>query len=243
MRNKCYLLPTIFVCNANCTFCSTKTYNYVGKREFMQVDEQFFWNVEVLKSKSVPKIEITGGGEPFLNKALPVIIGTLQSNYPQVYIKMYTNGSILKKIPPIDEVNVSRIHWDPEVNNRFMRFRKVLPPLESVLSFFRDVGVVKLRLAIPMIKGAIDTREKLEHFMALTDSMVDEYVVRPLSPNTPNLADYYLNFDYSHPKLQVDRLFCSEHPALIWAADNRFYDGWTLTRQYLTLEQERRTYG
>ena len=236
MRKKCYLLPTIFVCNADCTFCSTKTYNYAGKREFMRVDELFLGNIDTLKSKGVPKIEITGGGEPFLNVALSGIISALQCNYPQAHIKMYTNGSILKKIPAIDELNVSRVHWDPAVNNRFMRFRKDFPRLETALSFFKELGVSKLRLAIPMIKGAIDTREKLEHFMALTDSMVDEYVVRPLSPNTPNLADYYLDFDYSHPKLQIDRLFCSEHPAIIWASDNQFYDGWSLSRQYLAVE-------
>ena len=71
--------------------------------------------------------------------------------------------------------------------------------LMDKLKYFRSIyPFVKLRLSLALLKGAIDTKEKLDNFINNTSSYVDEYVVRTLYPDTPFRDALYVDFEYSH---------------------------------------------
>ena len=115
------------------------------------------------------------------------------------------------------------------------------------IKFFKKEGI-KLRLSIPLIKGAIDSKEKLNKLINLTDSYVDEYVVRTLYPKTPNLEELYVDFNYNHEKVVIERENdISNFDGLILWSDNKFYNNWELNsykyfNSYLLLKPDSKTY-
>lgn len=242
---KCYIIPTQKACNCDCTFCISKTRNYNKHEEFLVVDDRFIENIYTLKKHGVTRFEITGGGEPFLNENLNEIIFTIKRIIPNSYIKLYTNGNILKKVSNVDEINISVVSNDLEINNKFMNGNNI--ELIDKLKFFKD-GNVKLRISLPLIKGAIDTKEKLDKFIEETNIYVDEYVIRTLYPKTPNKNNLYIDFDYNNKKviMEKDNAVTDFNGLILWS-DNKFYNNWNLTNEkyfnsYLLLKPDSKTY-
>ena len=64
----------------------------------------------------ITRFEITGGGEPFLNDNLSYIVNTIKEIIPNSYIKLYTNGFILKEAGNIDELDISLVSDDDSIN-------------------------------------------------------------------------------------------------------------------------------
>lgn len=242
---KCYVIPTQKACNCNCNFCISKVRNYNKDTEFLQVNNNFIENIYNLKKHEINRFEITGGGEPFLNKNLQELISTIKRIIPDSYIKLYTNGNILKDIHDVDEIDISVVHNDTDINKQFMNGNDLT--LEEKINFFRK-KVPKLRLSIPLIKGGIDSKEKLNNLINNTKEKVDEYVVRTLYPGTPNLEELYLDFDFSFNKVVIERQndFTSFDGLILWS-DNQFYNSWDLNSRkylnsYLLLKPDSRTY-
>jgi len=229
--DKCYVLPTQVLCNADCVFCATKFYQPNAQNSFMQLDNWFDCALGTVKKSQIQKFEITGGGEPCLNSRLFSIIQRISDEMPQAQIKLYSNGSILRSIPLVEQVNISRVHWNSKTNNKFMRFRSnKVSHIVDALSFFRPFAK-QLRLSIPIVKGGIDSAKAVEKLLLLTDSIVDEYILRPLFEITPNKQNYFCDFEFDHPKVVIDRHSCeydeSRH-LTIWAPNNQIYDNWAL---------------
>jgi hypothetical protein len=195
----------------------------------MIIDGDFHKNIEHLRSLNINTIEITGGGEPFLNPDLSKIIDAMKLSNTHLYIKIYTNGSILTKIPLISEVNISCLHWNDKINDKLMKLNR--KPLKRIIQHYRNIGIPKIRLAIPMLKNSIDSQDKLLKFVELTDNLIDEYIVRPLSLNTPNYKDNYCEYECFHPKVVIDYQYCPDNFALIWAPNNSFYYDWALNNK------------
>lgn len=243
--SKCYIIPTQKSCNCDCTFCISKTRNYDKDEEFLSVDDRFIKNIYTLKKHGVTRFEITGGGEPFLNKNLDEIIFTIKRIIPNSYIKLYTNGNILKKVSGIDEIDISVVSNDIEINNKFMNGNNI--ELIDKLKFFKDNNI-KLRISLPLIKGAIDTKEKLDKFIEETNDYVSEYVVRTLYPKTPNIDNLYVDFDYEHGKVIMEKdNDVNDFDGLILWSDNKFYNNWNLNtykyfNSYLLLKPDSKTY-
>ena len=230
MWNKCYLLPTLYKCNAECIFCSTKTYDYNNKKDFLSPSIKFRHNMMALHEEGIRYFEITGGGEPFLNADLPKLINIIKDVIDEPFIKIYTNGSMLNLIPQINEINISRVHWDETINEKFMGI-KFKNPLREIVHFYKEQGISRVRLAIPLLRGGIDTREKLDTFIEKTNEYIDGYVVRPLSPRTRNLHKYYIEFKYSRLNVNMDFDFSCLEPALILGTNNKFYSDWELKNE------------
>ena len=242
---KCYIIPTQRLCNNNCIFCISKSRNYDKEIEFLNVDDKFIENIYTLKKHSVTKFEITGGGEPLLNKELNKIILTIKRIIPNSYIKLYTNGNILKKVDGVDEIDISVVSDDLFINNKFMNGNNI--DLLDKIKFFKDDNI-KLRLSIPLIKGAIDCVEKLDNLIKKTNDYVDEYVVRTLYPNTRNLKDLYVDFDYCNEKviLEKDNDVKDFNGTILWS-DNEFYNSWDLNDKkyfysYILLKPDSKEY-
>ena len=242
---KCYIIPVQKACNCDCIFCISKTRNYDKQEEILKVDDRFIENIYTLKKHGVTRFEITGGGEPFLNKNLEEIIFTIKKIIPNSYIKLYTNGNILKKINGIDEIDISVVSDDININNKFMNGNDI--SLIDKIKFFKENNI-KLRLSIPLIKGAIDTKEKLDKFIEYTNLYVDEYVVRTLYPNTPDMDNMYVDFDYEHKKVIFEKSNdVGEFNGIILWSDNKFYTNWELNtikhfNSYLLLKPDSKTY-
>ena len=242
---KCYIVPVQKSCNCNCTFCISKTRNYDKEEELLMVDDRFIENIYTLKKHGVTRFEITGGGEPFLNKNLEEIVFTIKKIIPNSYIKLYTNGNILRKIKGVDEIDISVVSDDIVINNRFMNGNNI--SLIDKINFFKEENI-KLRLSIPLIKGAIDTKDKLKQFINTTHDYVDEYVVRTLYPNTPNMNDLYVNFDYETKKIIMEKSNdVGDFDGIILWSDNKFYTNWKLDtikhfNSYLLLKPDSKIY-
>lgn len=245
LSKKCYIIPTQKTCNCDCMFCISKIRNYDKDTEFLKVNDDFIKNIYTLKKHNITRFEITGGGEPFLNRNLEEIVFTIKKIIPNSYIKIYTNGNILKKIPGIDEIDISVVSDDININNKFMNGNNI--ELIDKLKFFKDENI-KLRLSIPLIKGAIDTKEKLDKLINKTKDYVSEYVIRTLYPNTPSIEKMYVDFDYQNEKVIMEKdNDVKEFDGLILWSDNKFYNNWNLNIQkhfnsYLLLKPDSQTY-
>lgn len=242
---KCYIIPTQKLCNNDCIFCISKSRDYNKECEFLDVSDEFIENIYKLKKHGIKRFEITGGGEPFLNNNLSNIVLSIRKIIPDAYIKLYTNGNILKRIEGIDEIDISIVSNDISINNKFMNGNNI--ELIDKLKFFKN-DYVKLRLSIPLIKGAIDTKEKLDSFIDETKDYVDEYVVRTLYPDTKNINEMYVNFQYERDNVIIERdNDVKEFKDIILWSDNKFYNSWDLNNNryfysYLLLKPDSKTY-
>lgn len=249
MIEKCYIVPVQKKCNCNCQFCISKVRNYDKTEEFLIPNSEFERNIKLLKQRGIKKVEITGGGEPFLNPNLAQIISTIKRYIPDSYIKLYTNGNRLLKLDNVDELNISVVHYDTNINNRFMNPANGLDIMTKLKFFKENMPHTKIRLSIPLLKGAIDTKEKLEEFIKLTNNYVDEYVVRTLYPKTKNKDEMYIDFPFVHPKVIFERdNDVTDFNGLIMWSDNKVYSDWNINKEvnldlgYILLKPDSQTY-
>jgi MoaA/NifB/PqqE/SkfB family radical SAM enzyme len=229
MANKCYVVPIQKSCNCDCVFCISKSREYNKNQSILKCNNKFKDNIKRLKEMGVTRFEITGGGEPFLNDNLRVLVDTIKDIIPNSYIKLYTNGFILKEAGNIDELDISLVSDDDNVNKKYM-FNKVDVNLMDKLKYFRSIyPFIKLRLSVALLKGAIDTKEKLNNLINNTSCYVDEYVVRTLYPDTPFREALYVDFEYRHKKVifERDNCACCFDGIILWS-DNEFYSNWEL---------------
>ena len=114
---KVYVVPTEKLCNGSCSFCVTNSRDKINS-EFLEVSKL----EAALEKFDISKIEITGGGEPLLNKHIEEII-RICSN--KAYTRMYTNGALLHKydVSLLDELCISRGHYSDDTNEKIMGVR------------------------------------------------------------------------------------------------------------------------
>ena len=248
MLGKCYIIPVEKACNADCTICISKSRNYNSGCQFLLIDDNFIENLKLLNRRGIRKFEITGGGEPFLNDELESIVKLVRYFVRGSYIKVYTNGNILKRVGNIDELDISVFHYDDEVNNTFMIVKNPVLLIKK-LKFFREVYPnVKIRLSIPLHKGAIDSKFELDKMIDLTKKYVDEYVVRTLYPGCNGYEENYVDFDYSRRNVVFERLNGLEDfdSILLWS-DGNLYTDWNIDKKrflysYMLLKPDSQIY-
>lgn len=248
MIEKCYVIPVQKKCNSNCTFCISKTRNYNKEKEYLEINEEFINNLEILKKRGIKTFEITGGGEPLLHNGISVIVNLIKRIIPDSYIKLYTNGNVLKSIGPVDEINISVAHYNTEKNNKIMNPSLPLS-LTNKLKFFRQENKdAKIRLSIPLIKGGIDSKSELDEMIKNTDAYTDGYVVRTLYPNCPNYDENYIDFDYEKENVTMEKdNSVADFKGIILWSNGEFYTNWDLIEQrhlysYMLLKPDARTY-
>ena len=248
MLDKCYIIPVQNTCNCDCTFCISKSRNYDKKEELLKVDDKFIENIQLLKRRNIKKFEITGGGEPLIHPDIELIISIIKRIIPDSYIKIYTNGFILKTIEGIDEVNLSIVSNNDEINALFMNPKNNIPFNQRIMYFRENYPSSKLRLSIPLIKGGVDNIEKLNALIKNTTQIVDEYVVRTLYPHSLIYSDNYIEFPINNKKVIYEKdNDVSNFDGLILWSDNEFYKDFNLDKKrylygYLLLKPDSATY-
>lgn len=201
VNKRLYLIPVKDACNASCTFCYMK-------EKLVDPDKAQLIDFERLKTMILPvidefqEVELTGGGEPLLHPKINDIIQFFKDN--NKYVKLYSNGFKLKNIPVIDEINISRVHWNSKINNQFYQ-SKFQNDLDKTLNHYQTFAK-KIRMQTILLKGAIDTKEKLEEFISKHEDRVDTFMVRTLftkcALDKEKFVDY---FPLKHPKLVYDK--------------------------------------
>lgn len=231
---KCYIFPTVNVCNCDYRFCTSKTRDFTSFKNFLEVDDNFTKNIELLKKRGIKRFEITGSGEPFCNNNLQKIIDTIKKIIPDSYIKLYTNGYILKEIKNIDELNISIVHFDDDINNDIMEIKGEGIPLLKRLDFFSSKEY-KLSISIVVSKNGIKTPDELDKLIKLTGAFADSYVVRTIYNETNDIDDFYVDFEFEHEKVIWEKDNTGKAlNNLILATDGNFYSDFELkNRRYL----------
>lgn len=196
-----YLVPVREACNANCTFCYMDEKNIDYKKPQLISLEKLVKVVEGIKGK-FNQVEITGGGDPTLHPKLPEILPLFEGTYR----KMYTNGFYLRDLPPFEELNLSRVHWDSTINNIFYR-SKWQNDIGEAITHYKSI-VQKIRIQTVLIRGAIDTKEKLLEFVSRYEDDVDVFMFRTLFPKCSLEKDKIVQYDdifVEHPKVVFDK--------------------------------------
>lgn len=248
---KCYIIPTE-KCSCDCTFCISKSRDYDNKLELSQ-DRPFLKTKEdilmTLKLRGINRFEITGGGEPFLDKDLNQKVALIKMIIPNAFIKIYTNGNHLKKIIGLDEINISIAHYEDEINKKIMRPKGNYVPLIDKLTFFKEnYPNAKIRLSVPLLRDGINNEEEIKKLIENTEQFDVDYVIRTIYPNTPNYEERYVDADYYHPRIKYERdNDVGDFEEIIWWSNNELYADWQLKRKkhlfsYLLLKPDAQTY-
>ncbi|MBI2102708.1 hypothetical protein HYT55_02625 [Candidatus Woesearchaeota archaeon] len=196
-----YFVPVREVCNADCTFC------YMNEKAVDEQKPQFIplekliGCVASLQGK-FNQVEITGGGEPTLHPKLPEILRLFENTYR----KMYTNGFHLRNLPPFEEVNISRVHWDSVINNQYYRSRSQ-NELSVAIDHYRGIAE-RIRIQTILLRGAIDSREKLLDFVTRYEEKVDVFMFRTLFPKCSLEKAKMVTYEevfVKHPKVVFDK--------------------------------------
>ena len=248
---KCYVIPSE-KCSCDCTFCISKSRDYESKLEPCN-DRTFLKSagdiLTTLRLRGIMTFEITGGGEPFLDKNLNVKTALIKMMIPDSFIKIYTNGNHLQNIVGLDEINISIAHYDDEINKQIMNPKGVYIPLGDKLIFFREnYPNTKIRLSVPLLKEGINSEEDIKKLIETTEQFDVDYVIRTIYPNTPNYEDSYIDVNYNHPRIKYekDNDVC-DFEEIIWWSNNELYADWQLKKRkhlfsYLLLKPDAQTY-
>ena len=235
--SRLYLIPVKYKCNANCIFCITEEEKvkpaFSALPEFIKLEE-----LKVLLAQLQPlrltEIEITGGGEPLLHPQLQDIINLVKGTWPGIYVKLYTNGLLLKNVRGINELNLSRAHPDAAINNQFFGVDSSYS-LIDLLNFYRPL-VKLLRVQVPLLQGGIDSAAKAIRLATEVIPPADQVVLRPLFSKCGKAKELVVQFPVTHPGIKLDQTgdYCGTRPVI--ASDARLYWDWTFTKSVLTSE-------
>ncbi len=168
---KVYVIPTEKACNASCWFCITNTRKSVGK-EFLSVETL---EKVLAKISDVSSIEITGGGEPLLNKDVAEVISVCSKKAPT---KLYTNAALLgkrnKNIEMLKELCISRAHYNDAVNEKIMG---ISYDISDILKKVK----VSVKFSLLLIRGSIDSSSELLKYLDWSSNLgIRKVVVREL---------------------------------------------------------------
>jgi molybdenum cofactor biosynthesis enzyme MoaA len=194
----------------------------------MEVDDSFFNTIAFLKDLRINCFEITGGGEPFLHPNLQVIVSHIRGNFPDAYIKLYTNGRIKKIYDCINELNISVIHWDTKRICEICKGSSSYDLIDT-LSYFRENFLGQIRLSIPMLKQGISKTEDAQYLIDITRKYVDKYVFRPMNMFVSDYESMSTVFDCDMLNVEIDKEFCSCNEINLWFSDNNIYKKWDLS--------------
>lgn len=213
-----YIIPVKKVCNASCSFCYMKEKPVTNLPEFIDINKLKIVLLSI--TDNIDEVEITGGGEPTLHKNIIEIVDLIRDIFPKTYIKMYSNGIILKKFNNLNELNLSRIHYNTDLNNKTMCIKVKNNELIDILTFYRPI-VDKIRIQTILYKNLIDSSEKALEYINKYESLVDVFMFRTLFPKCSlDKQNYVHYFEINHPKVKIDKTLDNYDRKLLFINSN-----------------------
>lgn len=193
--NNCLDVRFTKLCDNNCNFCIEKN----------GIDSLGETNIERMIDntiKSNKKAILILGGEPFLNpnKLLQYIKG-IRNHVEQIYITTslpktidLTNNVILNILNIINGLNVSLQHYDYNINNDILNASSKHDRLEILSNILENQTIgLKVRVSINLVKGYIDSKEKLNSCINLLHKINCKYVKINELQNVNK--DIYISFE------------------------------------------------
>lgn len=158
-------------CNAKCEFCTfANTAEKFNEKKYIEV------LTEILKSAKIKKIAFTGGEPTLYWEQFKSMVQIASELSPTSTITMNTDGLRLRRLfeDPISKkfnnIHISRHHWDDTTNNEIFKTKTpTSEELEYVQSLTEDKG--QIQLSCNLIKGYMDTREKLYQYLEWTNEL------------------------------------------------------------------------
>ena len=184
-------------CNAACKFCEYHTGN-------INLDTD--WIIEAFKELSrtatVGTIHFTGGETTLgATDKMVEICTEAKKIFPLVKTSVNTNGSRLKDLEDIDvldNIALSRHHYDDEVNNSIFGIKTADT---ETLNSFNDKH--KLHLSCNLIKGYIDSEEEIRMYLEYVSKLgVCDIGLVSLMKINKYCEEYYVDFN----KLDLKRI-------------------------------------
>ncbi len=195
-----YIIPS-FVCNYSCKFCISQTGNDVIRR--INSDKIFYSKLnEALRFSQEfnPSISITGG-EPTIEKRLPGILMTIKKyNFRNPNITTNLSGLVLfpEQLEAINNssikyLNISRHHYDSEVNARFMRakFKTSNEDLRRIIN--KTNPRIKIRLQACLSKESMSSYQDIIEYIKFADSLNVKKTMFSEFPEFPMNGTYDLS--------------------------------------------------
>jgi cyclic pyranopterin phosphate synthase len=194
-------------CNARCPFCveelrpASRGTALALQKRVEPDDTRYFERLDAVLSLTRPldpTLSITGG-EPSLDPRLPGILARITAHGLRKRT-LTTNGSgLLRPLPgggdvldalgaaSLAHLNVSRAHWDAEVNQRVMRIEpaQTEADLRLIVARAREAGM-RPRLSCVLLAGRVDALGACERYLAWAAELgVDNVVFRQLMRTDP----------------------------------------------------------
>lgn len=183
------------VCDNNCPFCIEKD-GIVGKQTNIPA------MIQATKDSGKTTVLILGG-EPFLlMKELKEYIDGIYLFVKEIYITTSLPITIQKDINLFCEIadmvtgiNISFQHYDDAKNNEILHASRPYKRTE-LLKRLCDMGYAnKFRISINLVKGGIDTVEKIESFLWVMENLGVKHVKINELQNT---EDLYISFEKAY---------------------------------------------
>ncbi|MCK9575528.1 MAG: radical SAM protein [Candidatus Pacearchaeota archaeon] len=158
-------------CNANCPFCEFKDVaTYFDLSAFTDAI------TEVSKKIEIRKISFTGG-EPTLKLGnLIAAVNVARKKVPSAFRVLNTNGLNLNELYSLgldkylNSISLSRHHFDNDINNTILGFNA--PTDKDITRIQKNTtDKFKLHLSCNIIKGHIDSNEKIQEYLEAAASM------------------------------------------------------------------------
>ncbi len=154
-------------CNASCPFCIAPT---IGRKDGVGFSDGTKFALDLTETVN-GTVQIVGG-EPMISKRLPSLLQEIEKHdYRRVALN--TNGSFisdekidLMRLAKVNNVNISRHHYDEHLNQEVMRLRPELSNTDLISGARRviDSGI-DLRMQCNLIKGHIDSVPKMLDYL------------------------------------------------------------------------------
>lgn len=182
---KLYVVPVENICNGNCAVCITKFKKEIDFGRTLKIDQ-----LKQINSLEIDKIEITGGGEPFLHEKIEDIVKICSKKAPT---QIYTNGYLLKNFnreifKSLFCLCLSRFHYGPEENAHLMGVRHD----DATLSIIN--GIVPVKLSLVLCNSGINCAYEIKEYFEWAIGLgIKKVVVRQM-------------FDFDQEKIKKEYL-------------------------------------
>ena len=173
-------------CNAICPFCVAR----LGKLREEHIIDNLQQKIDVAINKLNVKNVVLLGGEPTISKNLFPILNELKSYKDDLSeITIITNGVKLHDMEfvrrlsesPITAVNISIHHWETQRNDDLMHIKSLE---RNELIQIRDIlhkNNKQLWLSVVLMKGVVDSAEKILKYIKHFATVVDQIRMFPIS--------------------------------------------------------------
>ena len=186
---KAYVIPIEKACNAKCPFCITNYKNDIDFGTTLDIE-----NLHKLEALDLDKIEITGGGEPFLHPKIDEIINFCAK---KTSTQIYTNGSMLSKCKVFDKLSylcISRAHYDDKKNEEIMGIKMDMP--------FEEINA-PIKLSLVLCKSGISRIGEVVNYIKWAKGQgVKKVVIRSIFEYDP--SSIILSYQKLIGKEQID---------------------------------------